>query len=204
MKNTLSLMNYRNKLEQLKGEKNSLLKQLKTEKQNYKQLKQRVADLEQAREIVREAAAKTQEQLQYHISDITSLALDIVFDDPYELVVEFVSRRNKTECDLFFRRKGMLIDPLESSGYGTVDVASLSLRVASWAMKEDKPRATVILDEPLRYLSTDHQQSASHMLKELADKLGLQLIIITHEPILTEHADKEIKTKIKKQVTYVD
>jgi len=180
----------RNRLEQLKGEKNQLLTQIKQYRQQLRELKQQIIQYEKAREIIRKVGLKTQQQLQYHISDITSLALEAVFDDPYTLKVEFIQRRNKTECDLLFVRNGKEIDPLESSGYGAVDIAAFALRVASWSMKIPRSRNTIILDEPMRFLSEDRQPFASQMLKELSERLGIQFIIVTHEDILTEYADK--------------
>lgn len=152
----------------------------------------------QAREIVREVGLKTQQQLQYHVSDITSLALEAVFDDPYELIMEFVERRNKVECDLLFKRGDNLIDPLSSSGGGAVDIAAFALRIASWSMMHPKLRNTIILDEPLRFLSENYQQRASLMIKELSERLGLQFIIVTHESTLAAYADAEFSVRIRK------
>lgn len=159
---------------------------------------------EQAREIIREVGLKTQEQLQYHIGDITSLALEAVFNDPYSLTVEFVQRRNKTECDLYFVRENEKVDPLSASGGGAVDVASFALRIASWSMTKPRTRSTIILDEPLRFLSADMQEKASQMIKELSEKLGLQFIIVTHEPILANYADRVFEVSIKKGKSKVE
>jgi len=152
---------------------------------------------EQAREVIRTVGLETQQQLQYHIGDITSLALEAVFDDPYALQVEFIQRRNKTECDLYFVRENEKVDPLSASGGGAVDVASFALRIASWSMTRPHTRNTIILDEPLRFLSADMQEKASQMIKELSEKLGLQFIIVTHEPILANYADRVFEVTIR-------
>ena len=178
----------------------------KTITETQRTVKEKIRSLkrhEQAREIIREVGIKTQNQLSFHISDITSLALEAVFNDPYKLVVDFVQRRNKTECDLYFERDGNRVDPLLASGGGTVDVAAFALRIASWSMQRPKSRNVIILDEPLRFLSGGHQEQASQMIKEVSQKLGIQFIIITHEPILAAHADKVFETRIKKGVTEV-
>ncbi len=161
---------------------------------------------EEAREILRAVGLETQKQLQYHISDITSLALEAVFTDPYELVAEFVQRRNKTECDLFFSRRGSRMDPLDASGGGAVDVASFALRIAAWSMQSPKRRNVIILDEPMKFLDTqtDRLERASMMLKELSNRLGIQFIIVTHEDTLTEYADRVFRVRqSKKGISYV-
>ena len=193
----------RNRLEQQKGQKFQVEQSLSKLQEELRGKKRSLIRHEKAREIVRAVGMATQKQLQFHISDITSLALEAVFPDPYSLEVEFVQRRNKTECDLYFVRDGMKVDPLTASGVGAVDVATFALRIASWSMAMPRSRNTIILDEPFRYLSEDYQEKASSMLKEISDKLGIQFIIVTHEQILAEHADKIFEVKIRNGKTKV-
>lgn len=199
----MTIPQLRTKLERLKGHKEQLQKSLSDSQKNLSDLIVSLENHIKAREIIREVGMTTQQQLQYHISDITSLALNAVFDDPYELKVNFVQRRNKTECDLLFVRDGKEYDPIDASGVGTIDVASFALRIASWSMKRPRTRNTIILDEPMRYLSAEYQERASQMIKELSDKLKIQFIIVTHEEILTSAADKIFTVKIKNGISSV-
>ena len=191
----------RNKLEQQKGQRQQVEKSLSDLQVQLKEKGRSLRQHEQAKEIIRTVGQKTQEQIQFHIEDIVSMALDAVFANPYKFAVEFVQRRNKTECDLYFVRDGNKIDPITASGVGAVDVASFALRIASWSMMVPHTRNTIILDEPFRYLSENYQEQASLMLKELSQKLGLQFIIVTHEQVLTEYADKTFTVQIKKGVS---
>jgi len=198
-----NIQSIRNKLEQEKGKKQHLETSIRKLGMEIKYAKRDLRQQEKAREIIKAVGLKTQQQLQFHISDITSLALEAVFSDPYKLVTEFVERRNKTECDLYFERDGSRVDPLSASGGGTVDVAAFALRIASWSMQYPHSNPVIILDEPMRFLSVDHQEQASMMLKEVSEKLGLQFIIITHEPTLAIHADKTFNVSIRKGVSRV-
>jgi len=191
----------RNTLEQQKGQKTQIEKSINSLKQSTKEKKRNLRRHELAREVVKEVGLKTQQQLQYHISDITSLALEAVFENPYKLEAEFVQRRNKTECDLTFSRDENKVDPLSASGGGAVDVATFALRVASWSMEHPKSRNVIFLDEPMRFVSAEYQEKASEMIKEVSKKLGIQFIIITHNPILASYADKIFETQIRKGVT---
>lgn len=188
----------RQTLEQRKGQRAQIRKSIKETKQQIKTLKQQLSDHEKAREVIREVGLITQKQLQVHISDIVSLALEAVFPDPYTLEVDFIERRNRTECDLFFVRNEEKIDPITASGGGAVDVASFALRVASWSMALLHSRNTLILDEPFRYLSAELLPRAGEMLKQLAKELGLQIIMVTHSEELMENANMVFKvTQVK-------
>lgn len=193
----------RNRLEQQKGQYQQIQKSLLALQSDILQKKSSLQKHEQAKEIIRSVGLSTQSQLQISISDITSLALEAVFPDPYELKVEFLQRRNKTECDLYFEREGNRIDPMTASGVGAVDVASFALRIASWSMMQPHTRNTIILDEPFRFLSENYQEQASLMLKELSVKLGIQFILVTHEITLANSADKVFEVKIRKGISQV-
>jgi len=202
------IQDIRNKLEQQKGQKIRTEKSIDDLTEEIKQNKRSLRRHEQAREVIREVGLKTQQQLQYHISDITSLALEAVFDDPYELVAEFVQRRNKTECDLYFERDGNRMNPLSASGGGAVDVAAFALRVASWSMQHPRSRAVLILDEPFKHLKgVEANHRVLEMIKQISEKLKTQIIMVSDERIPREDiivmADKVFETKIRKGVTEV-
>ncbi len=202
--NTISkIQSLRKAFEQKIGEKNQIEKTLYNTKKEVKELKRDLRRHEQAQEVIRQVALKTQQQLQFHISDIVTMALEAVFDNPYKLAVEFIQRRNKTECDLYFVRNNEKIDPLSASGGGAVDVASFALRVASWSMSIPHTRNTLILDEPFRYLSSNLLPKASDMLKEVSNRLGLQIIMVTHADELIESADKVFAVSKKKGISKV-
>jgi DNA repair exonuclease SbcCD ATPase subunit len=183
----MNVQQLRNKLEQRKGTKAQIQRSLDAAETKRKEIKRSLRKHEKAREIIREVGLKTQQQLQYHISDITSMALEAVFDDPYELVAEFVTRRNKTECDLYFQRGETKVDPLSASGGGAVDVASFALRVASWSMQNPRSRNVLILDEPFKHLKGEaDNRKMLQMVKEVSEKLGLQIIMVSDERVSRE------------------
>lgn len=199
----MTIQQLRQSLERQQGQKIQIERSIDQLKTDLTENKRSLRRHEQAREIIRTVGIETQRQLQFHISDITSLALEAVFDDPYELKVEFVERRNKTECDLKFVRGDMEIDPMTASGVGAVDVAAFALRIASWSMARPRTRNVIILDEPFRFLSENYQEQASTMLKELSTKLGIQFLVITHEMTLASYSDRTFEVSIHKGVSKV-
>jgi DNA repair exonuclease SbcCD ATPase subunit len=199
----MDIKTLRNKLERSKGAKAQLEKSLSTLQTELKEKGRSLRQHEQAKEIIREVGQKTQSQIQFHIEDIVSMALDAVFESPYKFAVEFLQRRNKTECDLYFVRDGNRVDPLTASGVGAVDIASFALRIASWGMSIPHSRNTIILDEPFRFLSENYQEQAGIMLKEISQKLGIQFLIISHNTTLASCADKTFEVSIRNGVSKI-
>jgi DNA repair exonuclease SbcCD ATPase subunit len=176
------------KIDELQLYKKMKTEQLEETKLELSQLNKTLLSAEKARAVVQAVANDVQKSLEYRITNIVTMALASVFPDPYEFKVEFVTRRNQTECDMYFVRDGNECDPMDSTGGGAIDIASLALRMAIWSIK--KTRAIQLLDEPAKFLSRDLQEKCSEMLKELSEKLGIQMIIISHIPEMISAADR--------------
>jgi DNA repair exonuclease SbcCD ATPase subunit len=196
----------RTSLERQRGQKEQLERSLIVLENSLTAQKSSLRRHEQAREIIRIVGLKTQQQLQFHISDTTSLALESVFDKPYTLEIEFIQRRNKTECDLFFARNGNRLDPLDGGGGGAADIAAFALRIASWAMQRPRTRATLILDEPFKHLKGEvENKRALDMISKISRKLHLQIIMVSDERISREATinatDRLFETNLRNGIT---
>ncbi len=203
-----NLKQLRNKVERLKGQRDSIEDQIKNHKSDIKRLQKELRNHEKAREVIREVGLKTQKQLQYNISDITSTALNAVMEEPYELDVQFVQRRNKTECDLYFVRNGEKIDPMDGGG-GPVDIAAFALRVASWSIENPKSQPVLILDEPFKHLKGEEaNRRMLDMVRKIAHKLGIQIIMVSDERVsrqaTIEATDKLFEAKMENGQTKIN
>jgi len=198
----------RNRLERIKGQRDQISQDLKTLKEELTSSKHSLIKHEKALEIIRIVSLETQKQLQFRISEITSLALDAVFSNPYELVVEFVQRRNKTECDIYFVRDGNKVDPLNAAGVGAIDVATFALRVAVYSMIEPHSRNILILDEPFKHLKGEEENHrVLNMINEISRRMNLQILMVSDERIskedIIEAADRVFEVKKRKGVSKV-
>jgi DNA repair exonuclease SbcCD ATPase subunit len=183
-----------NDLQRKAGRRDQLQQERDATAEKLTALVQEQTDIARALEIIQITAKLTQQQLEIHISELVSLALEAVFPNPYKMVLKFETRRNRSEADLLLQdENGNLLNPMDSVGGGVVDVASFALRIALFSLKRPKPRAVMLMDEPLRFLSSDLQDRASRMIKEVSDKLDIQFLIISHDEKLIESADKVIR-----------
>ncbi|KKL26005.1 hypothetical protein LCGC14_2399620 [marine sediment metagenome] len=202
-----SVKELRTKLERRKGQKIQIEKNIEAIQVSLSQSRKDLRTHTRAREVIKKVGLETQQQLSFNISEVTSMALNAVLDKPYELEVEFVEKRNKTECKLWFARNGDLIKPFDGGG-GALDVAAFALRVASWSMQFPRTRNVLILDEPFKHLKGEESnRKVLEMVREISSKLGLQIIMVSDERIsreaTIEAADKVFETSIKKGVTNV-
>lgn len=154
--------------------------QVLEEKQKKKQWTRMEYDLQEALLIAQEVAQQTQEELEFQVSALVTNALASVFPDPYEFRVSFEIKRGKTEAVLFFERDGEEIDPLTASGGGVVDIAAFALRLSAFLIANVKPPPVIVLDEPFRFVSAEYRPAVAELLDEMATKLGIQFIMVTH------------------------
>lgn len=190
---------YRQILERRKGQRDQVLHELEQSEQSLKLLNRQALYCEEAQLIIQTVAELTQNQLVFHVSELVTLALASVFQDPYEFGMEFVLRRGRTECDLFFVRNKKRVDPLGASGGGAVDVAAFALQIALWSLGRPRYRNVLIIDEPLRFLSRHYSLKAGEMLKEISEKLGMQIITVTHLEDIAQAADFLFEVSITKE-----
>lgn len=203
------LLKLRQAIERKKGQRDKVSSLLSTCREEIQQLKQEIGFSEQAQVIIQKVAQETQKQLEWHISEIVTLALASTFDNPYVFKAEIIQKRGKTECDLFFERDGFRVDPVAEAGGGVVDMAAFALRVAVFELARPRWRSMLVFDEPFKNINDKTrrtQEKIAELVKVLSRQLKLQFIIITMIPELEEIADRVFefslvqgKTKIERR-----
>lgn len=199
-----SVSDFEQALERLKGRYQQIGEELRKARLEARALRKQAETARLARVIIQEVGQQTQAQLSYHLSDLISAAMQDVFDDPYKLKVEFVVRRNKTECDLLFERDGQVFDPMSSSGGGPLDVAAFALRAALWSLAQPGSRNVLLIDEPFRNLASALHGRAARMMHEISAEFGLQIIMVSHSPELIEGADRVFEVIKEDGASYVN
>lgn len=188
---TGSISIYKSKLEQKKGYIQSLQKQVDTLNSGLATIEHNMQNAEQALSITQEVARQTQSQIKLHIEDIITMALEYILDDPYAFELDFVVKRNKTECDIYFVRDGKRIKPIDQSGGGAVDIASFASRIALWSLGDTDN--VLIFDEPFKFVSREYQLKVGELLKKLSDQLNLQILMVSHNSNFIQQSDKIIE-----------
>jgi DNA repair exonuclease SbcCD ATPase subunit len=119
------------------------------------------------------------------------MALEYILDDPYTFELDFVVKRNKTECDIYFIRDGKRIKPIDQSGGGAVDIASFASRIALWSLGDTDN--VLVFDEPFKFVSREYQLKVGELLKKLSDQLGLQILMVSHNSNFIQQSDNIIE-----------
>lgn len=198
------MRNIQSLVDQRKGKRDLLKEQIIMKRKEIKETKEKHQITKKAHVIIQRVAKDTQEQLQYRLSNLASLAMESVFNNPYKINIHFVERRGKTEVDVMFERDGQEVEPVFATGGGAIDVAAFALQMSIMCLITPKVRNTLILDEPLKWLKgNDLPDKGSQMIKSISEKLGIQIISVSHSPEIIEASDNIISIAQTRGVSYV-
>lgn len=190
----MKFSNLQSKLDQAKGRRQSVKSQISACKSSIKRRIEEEKAGEGAKAFIRTVAKQTQEQLQYRVSELSSLALRAVIESEMDLELAFEERRGKTEADLLLRIGDEKIPPKDNVGGGVIDILGMTLRFALWSLMKPRSRPVFILDEPLKWLKgSEMPVKGMSVISEISHKLDVQVIMVSHSPELIAGADKVIE-----------
>lgn len=155
-------------------------------------LEQETEDLSTAKKILAAAVAITQKQVSRYIENLVTLALRSVFKtSDYHFIADYKNRKDgRAEVSLLVRDgDSEPYYPEDEQGGGVVDIISFVLRPILLSLQVRHARKVLLLDEPFRFTG-DYTELAGQMLKEVSQKLGIQVIMITHARELMGVADR--------------
>lgn len=111
-----------------------------------------------------------------------NLSLEADVDPKYNKIsVEFFIRKGQKDSPASHRGR-----PLDSFGGGPSSFISLILRIL--AVKKLKLWPVLILDESLGAVSDEYIDLTGQFIRALAEKLGFDIILVTHKPPFLDHA----------------
>jgi len=178
------MIDYRQKLDKKKARLDSLKETVRENRVAVADAEGHLSDAEECRTIIQGVGQRLQEMAHDRIAGVVSRCLEVVFDEPYEFKIVFEKKRNQTEARLVFVRDGMEINPMDAAGGGVVDVAAFALRLACISLRRPLLRKFVVLDEPFRFVSVQYRPRVRQMLEQLAEQMGMQILMVTHAPEL--------------------
>lgn len=165
-----------------------------------KELEQAVA-LEEAHEqavaVLNSFADSRQEEAIRRIEVLVSAGLKSIFGDSMSFVVKNDQKARRSEIEFVIRSEveGQLVETavLDARGGGVAAVVGFLLRVIVMLLKPGV-RRILFLDETFAQLSAEFEEPCAEFLRELADKAGVQIILVTHSEAYSPFADRVYRT----------
>lgn len=182
----------RRELDRLSGEARALAARHTTVRQEAEELKVKVAVLEKVSGVLTSIGDERQKKTQDTIEQLVTMGLRTIFGPElsFHLVQRIANNRAQVEFIVRSQYGDETVDTpcLEARGGGLVSVIGFLLRVVVLLLKKEKNQL-LVLDEVFSMLSSEYLPAASQFLKELTQKTGVQILLVTHQIELMEDAD---------------
>lgn len=142
-----------------------------------------LATVRQARDLVHQVADRIQRTVHARVAGVVSRCLEAV-GYPYTFAVRFDRKRGRTEARFaFVTADGQDLSWDEVEG-GAVELAAFGLRLAVLVLRRPRVRQFLCLDEAFRMVDKDRKHLVRQLVEALARDLGVQVLLITHDPEL--------------------
>lgn len=188
---TDKLLELKRRVDRYRWNRESLQKRIDDKRIELEKHKLDMEGCKEASLIVARAVEDTQKSLQTSVTDVVNKALATVFDEPYEVSIEWYTRgkdTKNTQARFVLKKRGMEADKnlLQSIEGGQLALISVVLRIAFLSLRNDT-RKVLLLDEVLASVSKTQSEDGSSnieraekMLRTIADKFGVQIILVSH------------------------
>lgn len=188
-------LQFTNTLGKLEGQQSILKDQIDASTLKIAQL-ETVRELdEKAIEVLNLVQRSTRDKVKEAFEQMVSFALHSIYQEDYKFQLEFNTRGNLGELDFKLKspKNEEYRDLKECTAGGSFDIISLALRFVLLQVIRPKVEGFVVLDEPCKMLSKNLVMNEFNFYKHISEKLGRQLIIITHCQEIIDAADTKIK-----------
>lgn len=182
------------KLERALGELDSNIKRAKDAKARLDEATAMQEACTEAARLMGSFADERQEQTLHAVEKIASAGLSVVFGEDVELKLVPKVRARRPEIDVVIKTGELETSVLDARGGGLAQVAGLLLKITTLLLTNGA-RKLIVADEPLAMLSAEYAPRIADFLSELCEKTGLQLIMVTHDEVLSEAADTVVRLK---------
>jgi len=154
-----------------------------------------VATLEKAAGVLAKIGEERQQEAQNQIESLVTQGLQKIFGDHLAFkvvqsvkgrtpVVEFVIQTTLTDGKI------RETDILSAMGGGVSAVTGFLLRLVVLLLDKSRKSSILVLDETFAHVSDAYLPALSEFLREVVDKAQVQIIMVTHQHIFSEVADK--------------
>lgn len=148
---------------------------------------------EEAATVLSSFADQRQADLLLKVEKIVTVGLRNIFGDPdVEFGVVGATRGKLAAMDFVVRsRAGDVVTEtpiMDARGGGVAATAGFLLRVVLLMLRPNT-RKVLFLDETFAQLSAEYEPAMAEFLRELVDKTGTQIVLVTHSEAYADSAD---------------
>lgn len=122
------------------------------------------------------------------LATVVSEGLSAVFGRPITISIESKLARGVASVNITMTDGDVTTSILGAEGGSVVNVVSFLLRVLLTISVRPPLRRLLVLDEPFSHVSTEYRPALCQLLREMAQRLEIQIVLVSHEEELADAA----------------
>lgn len=189
------------------GELTAVANQRKQLQQHRLMLEANLRLLEDVSVFLTSFVEEAQQQMQVQIELLVTHALHSIFGDDmtFRLVPATKGKQSTLDFVVESNMSGIpVITPvMDARGGGVAAVIGFILRLVVIMLSPTASRL-IVLDESFAQVSEEYEGRVAEFLRELADKAGVQVLMVTHSTAYTDVADKCYRFRLENGTTKVE
>lgn len=145
---------------------------------------------------------------QKQIEALVTQGLQTIFGEDLTFHLVPQVRGKRPEIDFLVRSRlddGTIVDTdvMDARGGGLAATVGFLLRLVVLLLSRSRQETVLFLDETFAHVSAEYEPRLADFLRELVDKTGVQVIMVTHSDAFSESADTRYRFELHEGVTRV-
>ena len=186
---TINLKNLENKIKQINDlyisqvvARDMYKRTLEQKEKELKEIEEKISALTQSIDILQDFHLNLEIGIIKKFEELVTKGIQEIFGKQYKFIIEFKNENIGTSADFYIKipENDKIINLASGEGGGIKDFISVLIRMLYLILEPSKPAKILFLDENLKHLDRERAIKALKFIKELAEKLNIQVVFITH------------------------
>lgn len=192
---SIQVRNHRRVLDSRMGEARSVLTRGKEVQSEIAELSSAINELERVTILFNSLGEEKQIKAQETIEGIVTMGLQMIFQDEtlsFHIIQSIKGKSANVDFMIRTTLPGQVIETgvIDARGGGLAAIVGFLLRLTVMLLKDGQRKDNLlVLDETFAHVSAEYLEPLGQFLREVIDKTGIQIIMVTHQPQLGEFAD---------------
>lgn len=193
---SLRVRNRRRELDSLRGEERTVLSRLDEFGAELVDLADNIVIYERVNTLLNSIGEKRQYAAQGAIEQLVTRGLQTIFDESLSFHIIQDVKARRAEVSFVVRttlKDGSKVDTdvMNARGGGLAATIGFLLRLVVLLLRDEgKKDIFMVLDETFAHVSAEYLDGLRDFIRQIVDKTGVQILMVTHQPEFAESADK--------------
>jgi DNA repair exonuclease SbcCD ATPase subunit len=199
----------RRSLDQAVGEARAVASQIRMTEAEIADLGRESAVLERVALLLTSLGEERQNTAQVQIEQLVTRGLQTIFDETLSFHLVQSTRASAAQVDFLVRTTlpgGQVIETpvMDARGGGVAATVGFLLRLVVLLLRSGTSKENVLLlDETFAMVSSEYLERLGEFLRLVVDKTGVQIVLVTHQPVFGEYADRVYRFSMEDGTTVV-